>query len=157
MRLSELLTQDTIDVNFSAPDKWAAITGLVDLLVERGRLAADKRQAVLDVIFERERSVTTGMERGIAIPHANSTEVDDVLGAFGIAKEGIEFESLDGQPAFLIILIVIPKAKFQQHVRTLAGIARLLNHGDVVEAFRKCTSAEAAMTLIREEEASDRL
>lgn len=157
MRLSELVSGETTTVDFTAPDKWDAITQLVDLLVRQGKLAPDKRQAVLDVVFERERSVTTGMERGIAIPHANSTEVDEVLGAFAISREGVPFESLDGRPAHLIILIVIPKDKFQQHVRTLAGIARLLNHGEVVQAFQDCATPADVMQLICDEEASDRL
>ncbi|UCD57499.1 MAG: PTS sugar transporter subunit IIA, partial [Candidatus Hydrogenedentota bacterium] len=102
-----------------------------------------------------ERSMSTGMERGIAIPHANSPLIDEVVGALGISKTGIPFESLDGQPVQLVILLVIPKDKFQQHVRTLAGIARLFNQDQMTRALRNATSAEGAMEIIRAEEGKD--
>ena len=155
MRLSEILNDSLIRLDFRAPDKWDAIRQLVDVLVEEGRVAPEDREAVLKVVLEREHSVTTGMERGIAIPHANSTVVQDVVGVFGISSEGIPFESLDGQPARLIILLVIPKAKFLDHVRTLANIARLLNHGEVVAAFERAASPAEVMERIQAEEASE--
>lgn len=155
MRLSEIIDESLVRLNFTAADKWEAIARAVDVLVEEGRVAPHERQAVLDVVIEREKSVTTGMERGIAIPHANSTVVADVMGVFAISPGGIPFESLDGQPANLIILLLIPKAKFLQHVRTLANIARLLNHADVVAAFQDCTTPAEVMALIEREEARE--
>lgn len=155
MLLSEILDPTVVRVGFIAPDKWDAITQLVDLMVAEGRVSPKQRQEVLDVVFERERSVTTGMERGIAIPHANSTVVEDVVGAFAISADGVPFESLDGKDAHVIILLLIPKSKFLQHVRTLANIARLLNHGDVLTAFQRCKSSQEVMDLIHREEARE--
>lgn len=152
MLLSEILTESLIRVNFTAADKWDAIPQLVDVLVKEGAVAPEDRQVVLDVVIEREQSVTTGMERGIAIPHANATVVDDIVGVFGISTEGVPFESLDGRPAHLIILLVIPKSKFLDHVRTLANIARLLNHSEVVAAFERCATPAEVLKLIVDEE-----
>ena len=75
--------------------------------------------------------------------------------AIGISKTGIPFESLDGQPADLIVVLVIPKDKFQRHVRTLAGIARLFNHDQMTSALRNAGSAEEVMNIIRTEEGKD--
>lgn len=155
MRLSEFLRPELITVGLEVKDKWEAITHLVDLMVTANRVKPEHREKIIETIFDRERSMSTGMERGIAIPHANSPLIDDVVGAMGISKEGIAFESLDGQPAQLIILLVIPKDKFQQHVRTLAGIARLFNHDQMTRALRNATSAEEAMETIRAEEGKD--
>jgi len=157
MHMSELIEERFIRLNFTATDKWDAIAQLVDVLVEEGVIPAERRKAVLDVVYERERSVTTGMERGIAIPHANSKDVQEVSAAFGISKDGVEFESLDGEPAHLVILLVIPRNTFQQHVRTLAGIARLLHHQDIVENLKRCETPAQVMELIRNEEARDLL
>ena len=95
------------------------------------------------------------MERGIAIPHTSTMLVSNVVGLIGISKAGIPFESLDGQPAQIIVLLVIPRDKFQQHVRTLAGIARLFNHEQMADALKDAKSSEEAMEIIRIEEGKD--
>ena len=155
MKLSEFVRSELIKVDLKAQDKWDAITQLVDLMVEAKEVEPENRSDVIDAVFDRERSMSTGMERGIAIPHANSSVIDEVVGAIGISKTGIPFESLDGQPADLIVVLVIPKDKFQRHVRTLAGIARLFNHDQMTSALRNAGSAEEVMNIIRTEEGKD--
>ena len=155
MRLSELLRPELIKVGLEAKDKWDAIIQLVDLMVAAKKVKPENKGKVIDAIFDRERSMSTGMERGIAIPHANSPLLDEAVGAIGISMTAIPFESLDGQPAQIIILLVIPKDKFQQHVRTLAGIARLFNQDHMTRALRHAKSAEEAMQIIRAEEDKD--
>ena len=118
---------------------------------------AEHRDDILEVVFDRERSMSTGMERGIAIPHANSQLVDEVAGAIGISKKGIPFESLDEKDSDLIVLLVIPKDKFQKHVRTLAGIARLFNHDEMTTALRNAPTSEDVMQIIVTEEEKDSL
>ncbi len=155
MKLSEFVRPELIKVDLKAQDKWDAITQLVDLMVEAKEVEPENRSDVIDAVFDRERSMSTGMERGIAIPHANSSLIEEVVGAIGISKTGIPFESLDGQPADLIVVLVIPKDKFQRHVRTLAGIARLFNHDQMTSALRNAGSAEEVMNIIRTEEGKD--
>jgi len=155
MRLSEFLRPELIKVKLEVKDKWDSIKQLVDLAVSAGELKREHRDKVMEVIFDRERSMSTGMERGIAIPHASTHLVDNVVGAIGISKQGIPFDSLDGLPAHLIILLIIPKDRFQQHVRTLAGIARLFNHEPMVRALREAKTSEDAMEIIRSEERKD--
>lgn len=155
MKLSEFVQPDLIKVGLEAKDKWEAITQLIDLMIEAKRVKPEHRGKLIDVVFDRERSMSTGMERGIAIPHANSPLINDVVGAIGISKTGIPFESLDGQPSDLIVLLVIPKDKFQKHVRTLAGIARLFNHDQMTNALRNAETAEEVMQIIIAEEGKD--
>ena len=155
MKLSEFLRPELIRVDLEAEDKWDAISQLVDLMVAAKTLKQEHRQAIIDVVFDRERSMSTGMERGIAIPHANSSLIEDVVGAIGITRTGIPFESLDSQPAQIIVLMVIPKDKFQQHVRTLAGIARLFNHDEMTRELRQAKDPKSAMAIIETEEGKD--
>jgi mannitol/fructose-specific phosphotransferase system IIA component (Ntr-type) len=155
VKLSEFVQPDLIKVGLEAKDKWEAITQLIDLMIEAKRVKPEHRGKLIDVVFDRERSMSTGMERGIAIPHANSPLINDVVGAIGISKTGIPFESLDGQPSDLIVLLVIPKDKFQKHVRTLAGIARLFNHDQMTSALRNAETAEEVMQIITAEEGKD--
>ena len=155
MKLSEFVKPELIKVGLEAKDKWDAITQLIDLMIEAERVKAEHRGKIIDVVFDRERSMSTGMERGIAIPHANSPLIEDVVGAIGLSKPGIPFDSLDGEPSDLIVLLVIPKDKFQKHVRTLAGIARLFNHDQMTAALRNAETAEEVMQIIVAEEGKD--
>lgn len=155
MKLSEFVRPELIEVGLEAEDKWGAITRLVDLIVEAKEIKPEDRAGIIEAIFDRERSMSTGMERGIAIPHANSDLIEEVVGAIGISKPGIPFESLDGKPSDLIVLLVIPKDKFQSHVRTLAGIARLFNHDQMTEALRNSGTSKEVMDIIVAEEGKD--
>ena len=155
MKLSEFIRPELVKVGLEAENKWDAITQLVDLIVAAKDIKPEHRADTLEVIFDRERSMSTGMERGIAIPHANSSLLSEVVGAIGIAKSGVDFESLDNIPAQLIVLLVIPKNKFQKHVRTLAGIARLFNHEQMAIALRNAKDSEEVMKIIIAEEGKD--
>lgn len=155
MKLSEFLRPELIKVGLEAKDKWDAITQLIEMMVAANELKPEHREDIIEVVFDRERSMSTGMERGIAIPHANSSLIDEAVGALGISKSGIAFESLDDLPTQIIILLVIPKDKFQQHVRTLAGIARLLNHEQMTDALRAVSDPQEAMKIIKTEEDKD--
>ena len=125
MRLTEILREDIIKVNLDATNKWEAIQELVDLLISAHELRLTDRHEIIESVFARERSLSTGLEHGIAVPHTVAHCVEEVIGALGISQKGIPFESRDDQPAKLVILLLIPQGAFQRHVRTLAGIARL--------------------------------
>ncbi len=125
MRLSEILREDIIKVDLDAVNKWEAIRELTDLLISAHELRLTDRDEIIEAVFTRERSLSTGLEHGIAVPHAVANCVEDIIGALGTTQKGIPFESRDGKPAKLIILLLIPQGAFQRHVRTLAGIARM--------------------------------
>ncbi len=131
MLLSDLIQEDVICVDMEATTKWEAIEELIDLLIKAHELRLTDRAQVLEAVVTRERSLSTGLEHGLAVPHGAVDCVRDIIAGLGIAKRGIPFESHDGQPAFLIALLVIPKGAFQKHVRTLAGIARLAMNPDL--------------------------
>ena len=152
MWLSELLYDDVVKVGLEARDKWEAIEELVDLLISTHELRMNDRQEIKDALFARERSLSTGMEHGIAIPHAVVSCVDSVVAALGISKEGLPFDSLDGQPAKLVALILIPKGAFQRHVRTLSGIARLSSDADCRQRLFTAESSSELMGIIYEQD-----
>jgi len=150
VRLTEILREDIIKINLDATTKWEAIQELVDLLISTHELRLTDRNEIIDAVFDRERSLSTGLEHGIAVPHAVVNCVEDVIAALGISRTGIPFESHDGQPAKLVILLLIPQGAFQRHVRTLAGIARLgINPELRNQLFDAKTPAEAMEVLVR--------
>jgi mannitol/fructose-specific phosphotransferase system IIA component (Ntr-type) len=127
MNLGTLLSVDLILPEMQASERWSAIVELVDLLVSRGRVRAEDRDLILAALRQREETMSTGIGFGIAIPHASSDRITEVVAAFGRSSKGIEFDSLDNAPVKFIVLFVVPKDQFQTHLRTLAAIAKFLN------------------------------
>ena len=154
MKLSELLVEDLVLVPFEAEDKWQAIRGMAAAARDRGDLPADRHAPAEDALIARERSMTTGMEAGIAIPHAAIDGIDRVIAVFGLSSGGVPFAALDDLPARLIVCLIIPRAKKLQHIRTLAEIAKLLGRPAVRERLLACSSAREVLGAVREEEQS---
>jgi len=127
MNLGNLLSVDLILPEMQASERWSAIVELVDLLVARGRVRLEDRDLILAALRQREETMSTGIGFGIAIPHASSDRISEVVAAFGRSSKGIEFDSLDNAPVKFIVLFVVPKDQFQTHLRTLAAIAKFLN------------------------------
>ena len=110
---SELFQPEDLLLGFEPADKWEAIHSLVDHLVERGRLSPEASEPVREAVLARERSMSTGMELGVAIPHAAVDDLPEIVGAMGVVQRdgGLDFESIDGQPTRVVVLLVIPKAQ----------------------------------------------
>ncbi len=137
MDLSQLFRPEDLILGFDPPDKWQAIERLVRHLAARGQIREEVAPAILQQVLARERSMSTGMERGIAIPHAAVEGIDRVAACMGVVTrpEGLEFESIDGRPARLVVLLAIPRAQKLLHIRTLAELARVLSVDSVREAL----------------------
>lgn len=146
MDLRQLFQKSDLILGFAAADKWQAIRQLVDHLTRTGRFTKQVGDRIHEQVLARERSMSTGMERGIAIPHAAVEEVASVTACMGIvqAEQGLAFESIDGQPARLVVLLVIPRAHKLLHIRTLADLARGLGNDRVRERLVAATTQDEA-------------
>ena len=142
MTLANLLSADQIVPDMKAKGRWEAIAELVELLVGTGKIRAEDREQVLESIKQREQTMSTGIGFGIAIPHASSDKVADVVASFGRSTSGIEFDSLDALPVFFVVLFVVPKDQFQTHLRTLAAIAKFRNDKAVRDELGKAQNAD---------------
>ena len=109
MILTQILQPNCVKVPVESKDKEAVITELVDLLDSQGLLL--DRNAALDAVLTRERTQSTGTGAGIAIPHGKCNAVKELVMAIGIAHEPIEFQSIDGKPVTILILLVSPVLK----------------------------------------------
>lgn len=159
MLLSELIQEDLIKLSLEATNKWDAIEELVDLLISAHELRLTNRAEVVDAVFVRERSLSTGLEHGLAVPHGTVDCAGDILAAVGLSTDGIPFDSLDGKPARLVVLLVIPRGAAQRHVRTLAGIARLASNPELRKKILDAHSASdilGAIYLLEQQEESAR-
>jgi Kef-type K+ transport system membrane component KefB/mannitol/fructose-specific phosphotransferase system IIA component (Ntr-type) len=142
-----LITPECITLSLKGETKEGVITELVDLLAARGRL--DHRDLVLADVLRRERAMSTGMQHGIALPHAKTEGVGDLAVAVGIKRAGIDFESLDGGKSRLFILVVSPRKTSGPHVQFLAAVGAVLQDDGVREAVIGAGSETEAAGLLR--------
>lgn len=152
MLLGEILHRGVIKTRLESTEKFAAIEELVNLLAEAGDVPPHLLSHVRDVVFAREHSMSTGLEQGVALPHGSTDQLDRIIGALGLAPEGLPFDSIDKQDARLVVLVILPRKKFQAHVRTLAGIAHLLHARAFRERLVSAKTVDEVLALIATEE-----
>ncbi len=148
MRLAELLTPCQILLDLKAGDRWGALVEMVDTLVERGRLAADLRDEMLHLLRSREDLFSTGIGRGVAIPHAFSERLDHVVAIFARSRQGIEFDSHDGCRVHFVVLFLTPKTDYAMHLHTLAAIAKLFSNSALCERLATVGSRSKMLRLL---------
>jgi len=146
MLLTQILQPTCIKVPLESTDKESAITELVDLLDEHKQL--DNKEAVLEAVLVREQTRSTGIGSGIAIPHGKCNGVRELVMALGIAKKPIDFNSIDGKPVNIIVLLASPADKTGPHIQALARISRLMLDEDFKNKLANCSSPEEAYELI---------
>ena len=152
MKLTDILAENEIKVDLEAEDKKEAIEELVDLLISEHELSLRNRDEILEVVFKRESSISTGVGGGVAIPHGTVDCINDIIAAMGISSSGIDFDSFDGDPTNIVLLLLVPKNQFSKHIKTLANIARLLNDGSVRESIRKAENSDTVFHIIADAE-----
>ncbi len=150
MELRDVLKVDTILVKWNPATKNEAITDLVAVL-DRANLLTNRDQVLQDV-KAREASLSTGLEDGIAYPHARSEGVEQVVMAFGIVKDGLQFDSRDKKPAIFIPLMVSPKQGGTPHIYFMAEIVRLLEQQEIREQLLHSDSPERVYAILTNEE-----
>lgn len=150
MSLASLLSSEQIIPEMQATERWPAIVELIDLLVRLKKIDPGSRESILAALKQREETMSTGIGFGIAIPHASSEDVSEVVAAFGRSSKGIEFDALDNAPVKFVVLFIVPKNQFQTHLRTLAAIAKFLNDRAVREQLAAATSQEEILAIFRE-------
>ena len=152
MKLTEIISENEIKINLEAEDKFEAIEELVDLLISEHEISLRDRDAVIDVVFQRERSMSTGVGEGIAIPHGSIECIDDLVGAIGVSSKGIDFDSIDGAPVYIVLLLLVPKTSFGKHIKTLARISRILCRENIRSNIRSAESPEIVFRIFDEAE-----
>ena len=149
MELADFLTKEQVVTDLKATDRWEAIEELIDLLVANGQVDSDHREAVVSVVKKRETSMSTGIGFGIGIPHASTDLIDNVTGAFGRSRSGVDFDALDNQPVNLVMLFLVPQGQFQKHLHTLAKIAKMLHKKEFRKSLEDAKDAAEMYQIIR--------
>ena len=140
MRLSDILKKDHIKVPMAAKNKKDAIGELVQVLADANELKDAK--VLLASVLEREATRTTGIGNGLAIPHGKCGGVDHLVVSIGKPETPIDFESIDGRPVNLIVLLASPPDQTGPHIQALARISRLMTVDAFRQAMRNATTPE---------------
>ncbi len=150
MKLSELIVQDLVEVPLRAADKWQALSQIARVPQRAGLCDSGMAQTIEQALVARERSMSTGMEHGIAIPHAAVDGLDELIAVLALAPDGIPFDAVDKKPAQILIALIYPRHKKLMHIKTLAEIARMLARADVRRRLLQCEDAASVLAALRD-------
>lgn len=150
IKIFDFLCKKAITTDIKSRDKKGAISELIDLLAKEKRIKDP--QKAFRAVMDREEIGTTGVGQGVAIPHGRTDAVGNIIGAFGISKQGIQFESLDGEPVNLVFLLLSPYDSGGHHLRALARISRLFKDKFFRQALLETHTNEEILKIIDQED-----
>ncbi|HBR15150.1 MAG TPA: PTS fructose transporter subunit IIA [Candidatus Omnitrophica bacterium] len=152
MKISDFLSAKAVSANLMSTTKADVISELVDLLVNAGSIDKKHKKKTLEILMAREALGSTAIGQGIAIPHGKCDCVQKLVGCLGISKSGINFDSLDGEPAYIFFLLVAPIDSAGPHLKALARISRLLKDKYIRESFKAVTDEKGILKIIQQED-----
>lgn len=152
MQIMEFLSKKAILTDIRATKKEEVIKELVDALISTDEIEKRCRNKLIDALMTRESLGSTAIGQGIAIPHAKSDCVDKLIAAFGLSKKGVDFDSLDAEPAYIFFLLVAPQDSAGPHLKALARISRLLKDKYFRDSLRACTDDKSILKIIAGED-----
>lgn len=150
LKISDYLKLEAIIMEIKAKEKIAAINELVEHMVAK-KLVSDGKEFT-KALAKRENLESTGIGDGIAIPHARTDAVQDLILAFARSPKGIDFSSIDGKPSHIIFLIASPEGKKSEYIMALAKLSRLLRKHPVRELLRDAKDPTEIMDIIKKNE-----
>jgi len=149
MAIVELISPEVVKVSLNAGTKEEVLRELVQLLKDAGKI--NDIDGALEALHKREQMGSTGLESGIAVPHAKTDGVDRLTMAIGVSREGIDFDSLDGNPSRLFFLMLAPPNQTGPHLEALAEIAKLARSKEFCDILMNASSSEEIVRLFRVE------
>ena len=149
MKILDALPKEAILVDLKAIDKQGVLEELVMPIAE---IAGINREELVKVLMERERLGSTGIGEGIGIPHGKIKGLESLMLGFGRSQKGVDFDSMDGQPAYIFFLLITPENSTGLHLKLLARISRILKNDLFKEKLLQASSRDEIYSIIKEEE-----
>jgi len=150
MKFSVFVAPSAVKANLAATTKEDVIAELVQSLVEAGEIMSKDKDDIIKAIMRREELGSTGIGRGVAVPHTKHPSVKKLVGTVGVSAPGLDFESLDGQKACLFFLLVSPPDRPGDHLRALENISRQLRDEQFCKVLSQSKSARDILDLLEE-------
>ena len=149
MKICDALTKETILPDLQAKNKKGILEELVSPVSE---IAKVDQEHLVKVLMEREQLGSTGIGGGIGIPHGKLKEIDSLVLGFGLSRNGVDFESLDGKPTHIFFLLITPEDSTGLHLKLLARISRILKDEPFKTRLLNATSGDEILKIIQEED-----
>lgn len=149
MRLADVLREEYIIADLKAREKWEVLAEMVSVSSNVTSLDKDK---VLAALLEREKLGSTGIGHGVAIPHGKIKGLGDIKVFFGRSRRGVDFNSMDHMPVYLVFMIVAPENSAAAHLKILAAISHLLKNQDFRARLMKAADTSEIYRIIVEAE-----
>ena len=150
MELLEHLKKNNIITKPGAKNRWEIIEEMVDLAVKNKDIPTEDAEGIKKALIEREKSMSTGIGNGIAIPHCSTPKVSSIAAVMALVPKGLNFEAIDNEPVKIVILLVVPKDKLSQHIKTLANIAKLMNNTELREKLLELKTADTILKTLKQ-------
>src|SRR5438552_6373006 len=155
MRMSDFVVRDSIVVRLAASNKEGVIREMVEGLRAAGQFKGADVEDIIRAILKRELLGSTGIGRGVAIPHTKHASVEKLVGTIAVSTGGVPFESLDGEPVFVFVLLISPQDRPGDHLRALENVSRSLRDDGFVRSLRQATTRDAVSELLGRAEAGN--
>jgi PTS system fructose-specific IIA component/PTS system nitrogen regulatory IIA component len=146
--MTSFVVHEAIVPDLQATTKEGVIREMVDSLRAAGRFRPEDVEEVVKAILKRELLGSTGIGRGVAIPHAKHRSVEKLIGTIAVARNGVGFDALDGEPVYVLVLLVSPQDKPGDHLRALENVSRGLRDDGFVQSLRSATTKDKIWELL---------
>ena len=152
MRIVDLLNENVVRTNLAGNTKDEIINAIIDVAASQERVI--DKEKVREAIFEREKIMSTGVGAGFAIPHAKSDAVSDIVAAFAVTAQPIDYQSLDDQPVRIVFLLIGRENMVGPHIKLLSRISRLMNNEDFRKRLLEAPTPKDILEIFQQEEAT---
>lgn len=150
MKFADFISSKSIQAELKAETKDDAIRELVKSLLDSGEIDSDQHDDIVAAIMKREELGSTGIGRGVAVPHTKHPSVQKLVGTVGVSSEGVDFDSLDGEPVQLFFLLISPPERPGDHLRALENISRQLRDETFCRFLKQSTTPNDIQQLLKE-------
>jgi nitrogen PTS system EIIA component len=150
MKFGDFVSNEAIRAQLRAEDKEGAIREMIGALEESGKIAPNEQESIVKAILKREELGSTGIGRGVAVPHTKHPSVQRLVGTVAVSSEGIDFNSLDGEKVQLFFLLISPPDRPGDHLRALENISRQLRDDTFCKFLKQSTTADDIRQLLEE-------
>jgi mannitol/fructose-specific phosphotransferase system IIA component (Ntr-type) len=148
MRMTDFVVRDAIVPEVSATTKEGVIRELVESLRNAGYFKGADPEDIIRAILKREQIASTGIGRGVAIPHAKHNSAERLIGTVALSKGGVAFDSVDGEPVYIFVLLISPQDKPGDHLRALENISRSLRDDGFVRKLRQSAGRDTIWSVL---------
>ncbi len=150
MKFADFVCRGAVLAQLSATDKEGAIREMVGALCKAGQVDNDESESIVKAILKREELGSTGIGRGVAVPHTKHPSVDRLVGTVAVSSLGVDFASLDGEVVHLFFLLVSPPDRPGDHLRALENISRQLRDDTFCRFLKQAKTTEDIQQLLNE-------